>query len=61
MRECKIGVKEKCLAAHRAGKHRVILPAENESDLSKLPPTVREDLEIVLARTIEEVFAAAFS
>lgn len=55
------GVKEKLLAAHRAGKHKVILPAENESDLSKLPETVREELEIVLAETIEEVFAATFS
>ena len=54
------GIKEKLLAAHRAGKHKVILPAENESDLSKLPETVREELEIVLARSIEEVFAAAF-
>ena len=55
------GIKEKLLAAHRAGKHKVILPAENESDLSKLPDTVRKDLEIILARTIEEVFAAAFA
>ncbi len=55
------GIKEKLLAAHRAGKHKVILPAENESDLIKLPEAVREELEIVLARTIEEVFAAAFS
>jgi ATP-dependent Lon protease len=54
------GIKEKLLAAHRAGKHRVILPAENESDLSKLPETVREDLTITLVKTIEEVFAAAF-
>ncbi len=55
------GIKEKLLAAHRAGKHTVILPAENESDLSKLPDTVRKDLEIVLARSIEEVFAVAFA
>jgi len=55
------GIKEKLLAAHRAGKHRIILPAENESDLSKLPETVRAELDIVLARTIEEVFDAAFS
>lgn len=55
------GIKEKLLAAHRAGKHKVILPAENESDLSKLPQAVREDLEIVLVRTIEEVFAAVFA
>jgi len=54
------GIKEKLLAAHRAGKHRIILPAGNESDLSKLPETVREDLDVVLVDTIEEVFNAAF-
>ncbi len=54
------GIKEKLLAAHRAGKHRIILPAENESDLSKLPATVRSDLDITLVRTIEEVLTRAF-
>ena len=54
------GIKEKLLAAHRAGKHTVILPAENEADLIKLPDSVRGDLDVVLVRTIEEVFAAAF-
>ncbi len=54
------GIKEKLLAAHRAGKHRIILPAENESDLSKLPAAVREELQIVLVRTIEEVLKEVF-
>jgi ATP-dependent Lon protease len=54
------GIKEKLLAAHRAGKHRVIVPADNESDLAKLPETVRQDLEVILVRSIEEVLDAAF-
>jgi ATP-dependent Lon protease len=55
------GIKEKLLAAHRAGKHRVIVPAENESDLRKLPQAVREELTVILVSSIEEVFSAAFA
>ncbi|MEM8766053.1 MAG: endopeptidase La [Pseudomonadota bacterium] len=54
------GIKEKLLAAHRAGKHRVLLPAENASDLAKVPDKALEDLEVVLVATLEEVFAAVF-
>jgi ATP-dependent Lon protease len=54
------GVRDKVLAAQRAGVHKVILPKENEPDLSELPPGAREQLEFVLADTIEDVLAAAF-
>jgi ATP-dependent Lon protease len=54
------GVREKTLAAQRAGLKRVILPRENEPDLAELPPETREALDFVLADSIEEVFAAAF-
>jgi ATP-dependent Lon protease len=54
------GVREKTLAAQRAGLKRVIIPRENEPDLSELPPETREALEFVLADSIEDVFAAAF-
>jgi ATP-dependent Lon protease len=54
------GVREKALAAQRAGLKRVILPRENEPDLEELPPETREALEFVFADTIEDVFAAAF-
>jgi ATP-dependent Lon protease len=54
------GVREKVLAAQRAGLKRVILPRENEPDLEDLPPGAREQLDFVLADTIEEVLAAAF-
>jgi ATP-dependent Lon protease len=54
------GVREKALAAQRAGLERVILPRENEPDLEDLPPETREDLTFVLVDSVEEVLAEAF-
>ena len=54
------GVREKVLAAQRAGLKRVILPSENESDLDELPPETKRDLAFVLVDTIEQVFDVAF-
>ncbi len=54
------GLREKSLAAQRAGLKRVIFPRENEPDLDELPPEAREALEFIPASTIEDVFAAAF-
>jgi ATP-dependent Lon protease len=53
------GVKEKVLAARRAGIRRVILPKENEKDLRDLPEHVRAEMEFVLAERIEDVLASA--
>jgi ATP-dependent Lon protease len=53
------GVREKALAAQRAGLHTVILPRENEPDLEELPKEVREELEFVLVDSVDEVLAAA--
>jgi ATP-dependent Lon protease len=53
------GVKEKVLAARRAGIHRVILPEQNGKDLNDLPEDVRRQMQFVLARRIEDVLAAA--
>jgi ATP-dependent Lon protease len=53
------GVKEKVLAARRAGIRRVILPKANEKDLRELPEKVRAEMEFVFAERIEEVLAAA--
>ncbi len=53
------GMKEKVLAARRAGIRRVILPKANEKDLRELPDTVRTEMEFVFASRIEEVLAAA--
>jgi ATP-dependent Lon protease len=54
------GVREKVLAAQRAGLDRVILPRENEHDLDELPPETRAAVGFVLVDSIGEVFAAAF-
>jgi ATP-dependent Lon protease len=54
------GVRDKVLAAQRAGVHKVILPRENEPDLVELPPQAREQIEFVLADTIDDVLGEAF-
>jgi ATP-dependent Lon protease len=53
------GVKEKVLAAHRAGIRRIIMPAQNEAVVDEIPEDVRKDLEIVLAAKISDVLDAA--
>jgi ATP-dependent Lon protease len=53
------GVKEKTLAARRAGISRVILPRENQKDLRELPDNVRAEMEFVFADRVEEVLVAA--
>jgi ATP-dependent Lon protease len=54
------GLREKSLAAQRAGLKRVIFPRENEPDLDELPPETRQSMTFVPADHIEDVFAAAF-
>jgi ATP-dependent Lon protease len=53
------GVREKVLAAQRAGLKRVILPSENEPDLGELPAETKRELEFILADTIEQVLEVA--
>ncbi|HVA44832.1 MAG TPA: endopeptidase La [Pirellulales bacterium] len=53
------GIKEKVLAARRAGIRRLILPKQNERDLDEIPEAVRNELEVLFAERIEEVLAAA--
>ena len=53
------GVKQKVLAAHRAGLRTVILPIDNGEDLEDVPDEVREALDIHLARDIDQVLAIA--
>lgn len=53
------GIKEKVLAAHRAGIRRIILPSRNEADLEDIPGEVQQELEIVLVSRISEVIDAA--
>ncbi len=53
------GIKEKVLAAHRAGIKRVILPSKNQKDLPDIPEEIRNDLEIYFCSRMEEVLNIA--
>jgi ATP-dependent Lon protease len=53
------GLKEKILAAHRAGIRRILLPSRNEADVEDLPGDVRQELQIVFVSQIREVIDAA--
>jgi ATP-dependent Lon protease len=54
------GIKNKVLAAHRAGIKEVLLPVKNEVDLEEIPQSVREELTITLVADMEEALRAAF-
>lgn len=53
------GIKEKVLAAHRAGITTVVLPKDNEKDYSEIPENVRAGLKTVFVEKVEEVLAIA--
>jgi ATP-dependent Lon protease len=53
------GVKEKLLAAHRAGMMTVIIPKENEKDLTEIPADVLEELQVNAVETMDEVLQIA--
>ena len=48
------GIKEKVLAAHRAGIRRVLLPDRNRKDMVDIPESIRKDLELVFVKRIQE-------
>jgi ATP-dependent Lon protease len=52
-------VRDKVLAAHRAGCKRVVIPRDNENDLLEVPEEVRRDLDFVLAEHVDDVLNAA--
>uniref|UniRef100_A0A452HJ99 Lon proteolytic domain-containing protein n=1 Tax=Gopherus agassizii TaxID=38772 RepID=A0A452HJ99_9SAUR len=54
------GIKDKVLAAHRAGLKRIIIPQRNEKDLEEIAMNVRQDLNFVTASCLDEVLNAAF-
>jgi ATP-dependent Lon protease len=49
------GIKEKCLAAHRAGLKHILVPKRNEPDLDDVPNEVKKDLEVHLISKMDEV------
>lgn len=55
------GIKEKLIAAHRAGIKKVLLPRRNERDLKEVPDEVKNEMEITFVATIDELFAASLN
>ncbi len=55
------GLKEKLLAALRGGITKVLIPADNEKDLAEIPANIREGLEIIPVRHVDEVLALALA
>lgn len=55
------GIKEKLLAAHRAGLKLVMLPAENEADLEDIPDSVKKEMKIVLIKSVDEAMKNALA
>jgi ATP-dependent Lon protease len=55
------GVKEKILAAHRAGIKTIILPQDNKKDLAEIPQNVRRRLEFVLVEHVDQVLPKALA
>tara|TARA_Y100000816_G_scaffold289849_1_gene277206 strand:- start:1613 stop:3997 length:2385 start_codon:yes stop_codon:yes gene_type:complete len=55
------GLKEKLLAAHRAGIKKVLIPIENKKDLIEVPKTVLDSMEIIPVKNVEEVLKVALT
>ena len=55
------GIKEKTLAAARAGLKRVLLPARNRKDLEEIPAAARGQLDLIWLETVDDAIADAFS
>ena len=55
------GLKEKLLAAHRAGIKKVLIPHENEKDLVEVPKTILNSMEIIVVKNVEEVLKIALT
>lgn len=53
------GIKEKVLAAHRAGVKQVIMPARNQKDLEEIPKNVRSEMKFIFAKNVDDVLDAA--
>jgi ATP-dependent Lon protease len=55
------GVKEKVLAAHRAGVKNIVLPRDNEKDLADIPKNVLDTLNVYMVQTMDEVLKIALA
>jgi ATP-dependent Lon protease len=54
-------VKEKVLAAHRAGVKNIVLPKDNEKDLADIPKNVLDTLNVYMVQTMDEVLKIALA
>jgi ATP-dependent Lon protease len=55
------GLKEKLLAAHRAGIKKVLIPIENKKDLVEVPKTILESMEVIPVKSVDEVLKVALT
>ena len=55
------GLKEKLLAAHRAGIKKVLIPVENKKDLVEVPKTILDSMEIISVKNVDEVLKIALT
>ena len=55
------GLKEKLLAAHRAGIKKVLIPIENKKDLIEVPNTILKSMEIIPVKNVDEVLKVALT
>ena len=55
------GLKEKLLAAHRAGIKKVLIPMENKKDLSEVPKTILDKMEVIAVNNVDEVLKIALT
>ena len=55
------GLKEKLLAAHRAGIKKVLIPFENQKDLIDIPEVIKKNVEIISVKNIDEVLKHALT
>ena len=53
------GLKEKLLAAHRAGIKKVLIPEENKKDLIEVPKTILKSIEVIPVKNVDEVLKVA--
>ena len=55
------GLKEKLLAAHRAGIKKVLIPYENKKDLSEIPEVIKKNIKILPVKNVDEVLKIALT
>ena len=53
------GLKEKILAAHRAGLKTAVLPLENKKDIEDIPKEIKKDMKFFFVKTMEDVLKVA--